>query len=195
MRCKYHKITIAMGFMAIVILFSCKKSIDKQTYSNTIDSLVSSLESEITLMKDVVLIPIAEKQDSVLAKINRIQNNYSGTMPAKTAALISEYNFVVKSIPNAEEKALDELRNLLLCKQQLIHLKQAVISDATHDALGNEISEPYMNAAIEQEKTSAEISIRSSQQLREKYVSMSNAYDRLTPSIDSLMLVIFNTKR
>lgn len=181
--------------MAIVILFSCSKSIDKQTYSNNIDSLVLSLESEITLMKDVVLIPIAEKQDSVLAKISRIQNNYSGTMPAKTAALISDYHFIVKSIPNAQEKALDELRNLLLSKQQLIHLKQAVISDATHDALGNEISEPYLKAAMEQEKTGAEIALRSSQQLREKYVSMSNAYDRITPSIDSLMLIILNTKK
>lgn len=183
-----------MSFMAIVVLSSCTRSFDKIAYSSALDSLLKNIETEITIMKDIVLIPLNAKQDSVESKITRIQSAYTGTMDAKTAALVSNYKYIVKSLPNAEEKALDELRNLLLSKQQIQHLKQAVESNATHDALGNKITDTYLKAALDQEKTGAEIALQSAQQLREKYVSMNASFDQLNPSIDSLLLTIQASK-
>lgn len=180
-------IAIAMVFMAIVLFSSCDNKEQRAAHIRMLDSLLVRLDSEITAMKDVVLIPLEAEQDSVDQKVARIQAMYRGTMDEKTAALISGYRFVSKSFPDPEETALTQLNALLKSKQQILLLRNTIETEATEDALGNEISDTYLNAAAEQEKSGAEIALNDAVLVRERYRTTNETFLRLNPAIDSLL--------
>ena len=186
MRKSLIQYTIAMSSMAIV-LFSCSHLSDHSADVPKLDSMLTKLDSSITSMKNLLLEPLNAYQDSVLANTNYIQQNFKGQMSDVTAQTISKYRYTVSSFPQATDHLMDALSQCLTSKKQLGELKSTIVNKANKDALGNDITDTYINEALKQESIDCSASLESARAYSELYLRAIKNYNDTKPAIDSLI--------
>lgn len=194
MRKSLIQYTIAMSSMAIV-LFSCSHLSDHSADVPRVDSVLTKLDSSITSMKNLLLEPLNAYQDSVLANTNYIQQNFKGQMSDVTAQTISKYRYTVSSFPQATDHLLDALSQCLTSKKQLGELKSTIVNKANKDALGNDITDSYINEALKQETIDCSASLESARVYSELYLRAIKNYNDTKPAIDSLIQKIQSFKK
>ena len=182
-----------MSCMAIV-LFSCSNLSDHSADVPKVDSMLVKLDSSIAAMKNILLEPLDSYQDTVLANTAYIQENYKGTMNALQAEAISKYRFTVSSFPQASEHLMDALSQCLTSKNQITELKNVIVNKATKDALGNDITDMYIKAALKQDTIDCDASLQSAKVYSELYLRAIKNYDDTKPFIDSLIQNIQSRK-
>ncbi len=194
MRKSLIQYTIAMSSMAIV-LFSCSHLSDHSTDVPKVDSMLTKLDSSITSMKNLLLEPLNAYQDSALANTNYIQQNFKGQMSDVTAQTISKYRYTVSSFPQATDHLMDALSQCLTSKKQLGELKSTIVNKANKDALGNYITDTYINEALKQESIDCSASLESARVYSELYLRAIKNYNDTKPAIDSLIQKIQSFKK
>jgi hypothetical protein len=183
-----------MSSMAIV-LFSCSHLSDHSADVPKVDSMLTKLDSSITSMKNLLLEPLNAYQDSVLANTNYIQQNFKGQMSDVTAQTISKYRYTVSSFPQATDHLMDALSQCLTSKKQLSELKSTIVNKANKDALGNDITDTYINEALKQESIDCSASLESARAYSELYLRAIKNYNDTKPAIDSLIQKIQSFKK
>jgi hypothetical protein len=183
-----------MSSMAIV-LFSCSHLSDHSADVPKVDSMLTKLDSSITSMKSLLLEPLNAYQDSVLANTNYIQQNFKGQMSDVTAQTISKYRYTVSSFPQATDHLMDALSQCLTSKKQLSELKSTIVNKANKDALGNDITDTYINEALKQESIDCSASLESARAYSELYLRAIKNYNDTKPAIDSLIQKIQSFKK
>lgn len=194
MRKSLIQYSIAMSCMAIV-LFSCSQLSDRSADVPKVDSMLTKLDSSIVSMKDLLLEPLADYQDTVLANTVYIQENFKGQMSDATAQIISRYRYTVSSFPQATDHLMDALSQCLTSKKQLNELKSSIVNKANKDALGNEITDTYINEALKQESIDCSASLESAHVYSELYLRAIKNYNDTKPTIDSLIQKIQSLKK
>lgn len=194
MRKSLIKLSIAMSCMAIV-LFSCSNLHDHSADVPKVDSMLVKLDSSVAAIKTLLLEPLDSYQDTVLANTAFIQENYKGTMNAAQAAAISKYRYTVSSFPQASEHLMDALSQCLTSKNQITELKNVIVNKATKDALGNDITDMYINEALKQESIDCEAALQSAKVYSELYLRAIKNYDDTKYFVDSLMQQIPQRKK
>ncbi|MFZ4783973.1 MAG: hypothetical protein ACOYLH_00760 [Flavobacteriales bacterium] len=147
--------SIAMLCLAIV-LFACQRKPDYSREVSMLDSLrvqmLSSFDSTAVLKST----ECEAWQDSASAKILFIQNEYKALMPSAMALQISDYQQAMFRF-NEPEKTFNQLTEAYrLEKKQIEDLIATLKSNATHDALGNEITPIYVQEALKAEQKASQ---------------------------------------
>jgi predicted transcriptional regulator len=151
-----NSISIAMLVVAIVLYSACKPKPDFSKQVSTLDSLRVSIIS----VYDSTMVLKAEEfntnKDSVAKNLVSIQFLYKGTMNESMARVLSSYNLTSKSVADPQVVFTNLDKDFNQSRLQIENLMSALNSNATQDALGNEITDIYVSEAIKNEKRAVE---------------------------------------
>jgi len=151
-----NSISIAMLVVAIVLYSACKPKPDFSKQVSTLDSLRVSIIS----VYDSTMVLKAEEfntnKDSVAKNLVSIQFLYKGTMNESMARVLSSYNLTSKSVADPQVVFTNLDKDFKQSRLQIENLMSALNSNATQDALGNEITDIYVSEAIKNEKRAVE---------------------------------------
>ena len=145
-----------MLVVAIVLYSACKPKPDFSKQVSTLDSLRVSIIS----VYDSTMVLKAEEfntnKDSVAKNLVSIQFLYKGTMNESMARVLSSYNLTSKSVADPQVVFTNLDKDFKQSRLQIENLMSALNSNATQDALGNEITDIYVSEAIKNEKRAVE---------------------------------------
>jgi len=151
-----NSISIAMLVVAIVLYSACKPKPDFSKQVSTLDSLRVSIIS----VYDSTMVLKAEEfntnKDSVAKNLGAIQFLYKGSMNESMARVLSSYNLTSKSVADPQVVFTNLDKDFKQSRLQIENLMSALNSNATQDALGNEITDIYVSEAIKNEKRAVE---------------------------------------
>ena len=141
-----------MLVVAIVLYSACKTKPDFSKQVATLDSLRVSIIS----VHDSTMVLKAEEfntnKDSVAKNLSAIQSLYKGDMNESMARVLSNYNLTSKSVSDPRVVFTNLDKDFNQSRVQIENLMSALKSNATQDALGNEITDIYVSEAIKNEK-------------------------------------------
>ena len=178
-----NSISIAMLVVAIVLYSACKTKPDFSKQAATLDSLRVSIIS----VYDSTMILKAEEfnanKDSVAKNLGAIQSLYKGTMNESMARVLSNYNLTSKSVADPGVIFINLDKDFNQSRAQIENLMSALKSNATQDALGNEITDIYVSEAIKNEKRAVEQWSNNWRVASEALKKSLNDYNELQPQI------------
>jgi hypothetical protein len=178
-----NSISIAMLVVAIVLYSACKPKPDFSKQVSTLDSLRVSIIS----VYDSTMVLKAEQfntnKDSVAKNLVSIQFLYKGTMNESMARVLSSYNLTSKSVADPQVVFTNLDKDFKQSRLQIENLMSALNSNATKDALGNEITDIYVSEAIKNEKRAVEQWSNNWRVASEALKKSLNDYNELQPQI------------
>jgi hypothetical protein len=178
-----NSISIAMLVVAIVLYSACKPKPDFSKQVSTLDSLRVSIIS----VYDSTMVLKAEQfntnKDSVAKNLISIQFLYKGTMNESMARVLSSYNLTSKSVADPQVVFTNLDKDFKQSRLQIENLMSALNSNATKDALGNEITDIYVSEAIKNEKRAVEQWSNNWRVASEALKKSLNDYNELQPQI------------
>jgi hypothetical protein len=136
----------------VLSLHSCTPP-DRTEYVKQIDSISNALENVAVPYEKLNLDELQAKVDTVNKHLDFIQEKYKGDMKKSIAFELVEYRSIRKLIPEFGKRRENITNGLSVSREQLSTLKKALVQNATHDAVGNEINDEYLKKQIQQEKT------------------------------------------
>jgi hypothetical protein len=136
----------------VLSLHSCTPP-DRTEYVKQIDSISNALENVAVPYEKLNLDELQAKVDTVNKHLDFIQEKYKGDMKKSIAFELVEYRSIRKLIPEFGKRRENITNGLSVSREQLSTLKKALVENATHDAVGNEINDEYLKKQIQQEKT------------------------------------------
>ena len=136
----------------VLSLHSCTPP-DRTEYVKQIDSISNALENVAVPYEKLNLDELQAKVDTVNKQLDFIQEKYKGDMKKSIAFELVEYRSIRKLIPEFGKRRENITNGLSVSREQLSTLKKALVENATHDAVGNEINDEYLKKQIQQEKT------------------------------------------
>jgi hypothetical protein len=178
-----NSISIAMLVVAIVLYSACKPKPDFSKQVSTLDSLRVSIIS----VYDSTMVLKAEQfntnKDSVAKNLVSIQFLYKDTMNESMARVLSSYNLTSKSVADPQVVFTNLDKDFKQSRLQIENLMSALNSNATQDALGNEITDIYVSEAIKNEKRAVEQWSNNWRVASEALKKSLNDYNELQPQI------------
>jgi hypothetical protein len=178
-----NSISIAMLVVAIVLYSACKPKPDFSKQVSTLDSLRVSIIS----VYDSTMVLKAEEfntnKDSVAKNLGAIQFLYKGSMNESMARVLSSYNLTSKSVADPQVVFTNLDKDFKQSRLQIENLMSALNSNATQDALGNEITDIYVSEAIKNEKRAVEQWSNNWRVASEALKKSLNDYNELQPQI------------
>jgi hypothetical protein len=178
-----NSISIAMLVVAIVLYSACKPKPDFSKQVSTLDSLRVSIIS----VYDSTMVLKAEQfntnKDSVAKNLGAIQFLYKGSMNESMARVLSSYNLTSKSVADPQVVFTNLDKDFKQSRLQIENLMSALNSNATQDALGNEITDIYVSEAIKNEKRAVEQWSNNWRVASEALKKSLNDYNELQPQI------------
>ena len=178
-----NSISIAMLVVAIVLYSACKTKPDFSKQVATLDSLRVSI---ISVYDSTMVLKAGEfntNKDSVAKNLNAIQSLYKGTMNESMARVLSTYNLTSKSVADPEVVFTNLDKDFNQSRVQIENLMSALKSNASQDALGNEITDIYVSEAIKNEKHAVEQWSNNWRVASEALKKSLNDYNELQPQI------------
>jgi hypothetical protein len=178
-----NSISIAMLVVAIVLYSACKTKPDFSKQVSTLDSLRVSI---ISVYDSTMVIKAEEfnsNKDSVAKNLRAIQSLYKGTMNESMARILSRYNLTSKSVADPKVVFTNLDKDFNQSRIQIENLMSALKSNATQDALGNEITDIYVSEAIKNEKRAVEQWSNNWRVASEALKKSLNDYNELQPQI------------
>jgi hypothetical protein len=136
----------------VLSMHSCTPP-DRTEYVKQIDSISNALENVAVPYEKLNLDELQAKVDTVNKHLDFIQEKYKGDMKKSIAFELVEYRSIRKLIPEFGKRRENITNGLSVSREQLSTLKKALVENATHDAVGNEINDEYLKKQIQQEKT------------------------------------------
>ena len=178
-----NSISIAMLVVAIVLYSACKTKPDYSKQVATLDSLrvsiISAYDSTMVLKAE----EFNSNKDSVAKNLSAIQSLYKGTMNESMARVLSNYNLTSKSVADPKVVFTNLDKDFNQSRIQIENLMSALKSNATQDALGNEITDIYVSEAIKNEKRAVEQWSNNWRVASEALKKSLNDYNELQPQI------------
>jgi hypothetical protein len=178
-----NSISIAMLVVAIVLYSACKPKPDYSKQVATLDSLrvsiISAYDSTMVLKAE----EFNSNKDSVAKNLSAIQSLYKGTMNESMARVLSNYNLTSKSVADPKVVFTNLDKDFKQSRIQIENLMSALNSNATQDALGNEITDIYVSEAIKNEKRAVEQWSNNWRVASEALKKSLNDYNELQPQI------------
>jgi len=151
-----NSISIAMLVVAIVLYSACKPKPDFSKQVSTLDSLRVSIISVYDSTMALKAEEFNTNKDSVAKNLISIQFLYKGSMNESMARVLSSYNLTSKSVADPQVVFTNLDKDFKQSRLQIENLMSALNSNATQDALGNEITDIYVSEAIKNEKRAVE---------------------------------------
>ena len=161
----------------IISLHSCTAP-DRTEYVKQIDSISNVLENVAGPYEKLNLEELESIVDTVEKQIDFIKGNFKGEMNKEMAIELGEYEEIEEFIPELGEREENIENGLKVSREQLSSLKKALIENATHDAVGNEINDEYIKKQIQQEKTINAALIREIEFMIEKSEAVNKTFER-----------------
>lgn len=141
----------AIAILFLSLLFVSCTAPEREEQIKQIDSIANALDGASQNYEKVDLDRLEHIMDTVNSNLTFIQTYYVGDMKKSIAFPLMEYRSIRKLIPNFGEKREEIANNLNVSREQLANLKKALAENATHDAVGNEINDAYIEKQLEQE--------------------------------------------
>ncbi len=148
-------ISILLTLCSTVVFDSCNFNKDYSGEIHRLDSLVTSLDSAANIFAQVNVDTLKAMQTTTESQLAYIQKNFVGEMRRDIAAVAGEYKVNRKLLEQTAEKIESGRKETLFTKEQLTHLKQAIVEKATHDAAGNKMDQKYILKALGRERQEA----------------------------------------
>ena len=145
-----YAVVVVISLLTMSFFTSCHAP-EREEQIKEIDSIANALESANKNYEMLDLDRIEHIMDSVNNNLNYIQSYYVGDMKKSIAFPLMEYRSIRKLIPGFGDKREEIANNLNVSREQLANLKKALQENATHDAVGNEINDAYIEKQLEQE--------------------------------------------
>lgn len=139
--------------LALALSFQSCTPPDRSEYVKQIDSISNALETVVLNYEKINLEELESKVDTVEKQIDFIKANFKGEMKKSIAIELGEYEEIEEFIPELGEREENIENGIKVSREQLSALKKALMENATHDAVGNEINDDYIKKQIQQEKT------------------------------------------
>ena len=145
---KFHLITI-VGLTLVSLLTSCQEPKDRSQEITEISKMQACLDSIDLVLETPMVVNIKNATSIMKSDLEKLEENFSGALDKELARKMSKYKETAKTY---KRLGLDKLHeDLNQNKKQLEDLKALIESKATHDKEGNEITEEYIDAAVQLE--------------------------------------------
>ncbi len=167
-------------FLATAIVLSMHSCTppDRTEYVKQIDSISNTLETAAANYEKLNFEELESKIDTVEKQIDFIKANFKGEMKKSMAIDLGEYEEIEEYIPELGKREENISNGLTVSREQLSALKKALVENATHDAVGNEINDEYIKKQIQQEKTINATLVREIEFILDKSIAVQKTFDR-----------------
>lgn len=184
--------SIAMLCVAIV-LFACQRKPDYSREVSMLDSLRVQMLSSFDSTALAKAAQCAAWQDSASAHILFIQKEYKALMPSSSALQISAYQQAMFRFKDPENTFVQLNEAYQREKKQIEDLIATLKSNATHDALGNEITPIYVQEALKAEQAASQEWINNWVKAKAALDQTESAHQRMETDIKAIVDSLKNT--